>query len=87
MATKKDENVFVSPWNDSDLVLVVEDQKLHVHESFLTVLSPVFKAMLDGHFKEASEDKITLEGKDLTWMVLFLKCFIHRPCSKNQGHL
>ena len=41
--------------------------------SFLTVLSPVFKAMLDGHFKEASEDKITLEGKDLTSMVLFLK--------------
>ena len=73
MATKKDENVFVSPWNDSDMVLIVEDQELHVHKSFLTVLSPVFKAMLDGHFKEASEDKITLEGKDLTSMVLFLK--------------
>ena len=54
-------------------MLIVEDQELHVHKSFLTVLSPVFKAMLDGHFKEASEDKITLEGKDLTSMVLFLK--------------
>ena len=36
-------------------------------------LSCLFKAMLDGHFKEASEDKITLGGKDLTSMVLFLK--------------
>ena len=73
MATKIDENVFSSPWNDSDMVLVVEDQELHVHRSILTLLSPVFKAMLDGHFKEAGEDKITLEEKDLNSMVLFLK--------------
>ena len=73
MATKIDENVFASPWNDSDLVLVVEDQELHVHRLILTLLSPVFKAMLDGHFKEASEDKITLEGKSLDSMTLFLK--------------
>ena len=73
MATKTDENVFSSPWNDSDMVLVVEDQELHVHRLILTLLSPVFKAMLDGHFKEGSEDKITLEGKDLNSMVLFLK--------------
>ena len=73
MATKSDENVFASPWNDSDMVLVVEDQELHVHKSFLTVLSPVFKAMLDGHFKESSEDKINLEGKNLKSMVLFLQ--------------
>ena len=73
MATENDENVFASPWNDSDMVLIVEDQELHVHRLILTLLSPVFKAMLDGHFKEASEDKITLEGKDPKSMVLFLK--------------
>ena len=72
MATGNDENVFASPWNDSDMVLVVEEQELHVHRSILTLLSLVFKAMLDGHFKEASEDKITLEGKDLKLMILFL---------------
>ena len=70
---ENDQNEFSSPWNDSDLVLVVEDQELHVHRSILTLLSPVFKAMLDGHFKEASEEKITLEEKDLKSMVLFLK--------------
>ena len=73
MATGNDENVFASPWNDSDMVLVIEEQELHVHRLILTLLSPVFKAMLDGHFKEASENKITLEGKNLKSMVLFLK--------------
>ena len=73
MAKQDDQNVFSSPWNDSDMVLVVEDQELHVHRSILTLLSPVFKAMLDGHFKEASENKITLEGKNLKSIALFLK--------------
>ena len=73
MATKKEKNVFASPWNDSDMVLVVQDQKLHVHRSILTLLSPVFKAMLDGKFKEARKNKIALEGKELKSMVLFLK--------------
>ena len=73
MATGNDENVFASPWNDSDMVLVVEEQELHVHRLILTLLSPVFKAMLDGHFSEASEEKITLEGKNFKSMVLFLK--------------
>ena len=55
------------------MVLVVEDQELHVHKSILTLQSPVFKAMFDGHFREASEDKITLKEKDLQSMVQFLK--------------
>ena len=65
--------MFASPWNDSDMILVVQDQKLHVHRSILTLLSPVFKAMLDGNFREARKNKITLEGKELKSMVLFLK--------------
>ena len=73
MATGNDKNVFASPWNDSDLVLVVEDRELHVHRLILTLLSPVFKAMLDGNFSEARKNKITLEGKELESMVLFLK--------------
>ena len=72
MATKN-ENVFASPWSGSDTVLVVEDQELHVHKSFLTLQSPVFKAMFDGHFREASEDKITLKEKNVQSMVQFLK--------------
>ena len=73
MARNDEENVFSSPWNDSDMVLVVEDQELHVHKWILTLQSPVFKAMLDGHFKEASQDKITLKEKSFRPMLQFLK--------------
>ena len=73
MATENDENVFASPWNDSDMVLVVEDHELHVHKSILTLQSPVFKAMFDGRFQEASQDKITLKRKDPQSMIRFLK--------------
>ena len=70
---KKNNNVFASPWNDSDMVLVVEGQKLHVHKWILKSHSPVFKAMFDGHFQEARQNKVILEGKNLQSMVQFLK--------------
>ncbi|XP_028398540.1 uncharacterized protein LOC114522108 [Dendronephthya gigantea] len=73
MATQNVRNVFASPWNDSDTVLDVENQELHVHKWILISQSPVFKAMLDGHFKEANQDKITLKGKNVETMVQFLK--------------
>ncbi|XP_028398542.1 kelch-like protein 20 [Dendronephthya gigantea] len=72
-ATEKDQNVFSSPWDGSDIILVVEDQEFHVHKWILTSQSPVFKAMLDGRFMEASQDKITLKDKDLKVMEQFLK--------------
>ena len=73
MATKNDKNVFSSQWNDSDMVLVVEDQELHVHKWILKSQSPVFKAMFEGHFQEANQDKITLKEKKFESMVQFLK--------------
>ena len=73
MATKNDKNVFASQWNDSDMVLVVEDQELHVHKWILKSQSPVFKAMFEGHFQEANQDKITLKEKKFESMVQFLK--------------
>ena len=73
MATANDQNLFSSPWNDSDMVLVVQDQELHVHKWILKSHSPVFKAMFDGHFREASEDKITLKEKNFQSMVQFIK--------------
>ena len=73
MAKESDQNVFSSPWDNSDIVLVVQDQELHVHKWILTSQSPVFKAMLDGHFKEASQDKVILKDKDSGSMIQFLK--------------
>ncbi|XP_028398541.1 uncharacterized protein LOC114522110 [Dendronephthya gigantea] len=73
MAMENERNVFSSPWDDSDIILVVEDQELHVHKWILTSQSPVFKAMLDGRFMEASQDEIILNDKDPEVMVEFLK--------------
>ena len=73
MATETDQSVFTAPWNGSDIVLIVEDKELHVHKWILVTHSPVFKAMLEGHFKEANQDKITLKEKDIKKMVQFLK--------------
>lgn len=70
MATANDQNVFSSSWKDSDIVLVVEDQEIHVHKWILASQSPVFKAMFD---EECLLDKITLKDTDFMLMVQFLK--------------
>ena len=39
------DNPFHNPYCQSDVTLVVEDKKLHVHKSVLSLHSPVFGAM------------------------------------------
>ena len=56
-------NDFSAPWKFSDVVLVVEDQKFHVHRSTLAYWSPVFEKMFLSDFKEKSNDEIPLPGK------------------------
>ena len=60
------------------MVLVVEGKELYVHKWILTSQSPVFKAMLEGHFQEASQHKITLKEKKFNSMQMFLKLLY--PC-------
>ena len=54
---------FSEPWKLSDLVLVVEEQRFHVHRSTLAFWSPVFERMLTSDFKEKNSDEIPLPGK------------------------
>ena len=54
---------FSEPWKFSDVVLVVEDQRFHVHRSVLAFWSPVFDRMFMSEFKEKSNDEIPLPGK------------------------
>ena len=69
----KHENIFASPWKKSDIVLVVQGTEFHVHRCILTMQSPVFEAMFDGHFKEANQDRITLEDESSDDVLQFLK--------------
>ena len=64
---------FSEPWEDSDLVLVVEDKRFHVHRQILSLHSPVFKAMLKSQFKEATANEIPLPGKKANEILSFLK--------------
>ena len=57
---------FCEPWEESDLVLVVENKKFHVHRQILSLHSPVFKAMLNTQFKEATANEIPLQKRSQT---------------------
>ena len=54
---------FSEPWKFSDVVLVVERQKLHVHRGTLAIWSPVFDTMFTSAFKEKNSVEIPLPGK------------------------
>lgn len=65
---------YVEPWEDSDVILIVEDEKFHVHSNILSFASPVFKAMLSLDFKEGRDKVVNLPGKEKStvWAMLNL---------------
>ena len=73
--TDHEKHPFSEPWEDSDLILVVENEKFHVHRQILSIHSPVFKAMLNSQFKEATAKEIPLPGKKVNEVLDFLKLF------------
>ena len=70
---KKVTHCFSQPWEDSDVILVVENEKFHVHRLILSLNSPVFKAMFKSQFKEATTNEIPLPGKNASGVLDFLK--------------
>ena len=54
---------FAHPWLFNDVILVVEDQKFHVHRFALAMWSPVFEKMFTSEFKEKTMCEIPLPGK------------------------
>ena len=65
-------NPFSTPSCGSDLVLVVEDKKLHVHKTVLSLHSPVFRTMFTANFAEKDAKEIKLPGKKYDAMLQFL---------------
>ena len=66
---------FSEPWDDSDLILVVGEEKFHVHRQIMSIHSPVFKAMLKtvGHKEATTATAIPLPGKKADEFLDFLK--------------
>ena len=60
---KKDLVDFSQPWELSDVVLVVEESRFHVHRCILAIWSTVFSRMFQSEFKERATNKIPLPGK------------------------
>lgn len=54
---------FSEAWNESDTTVLVEEERLHVHKSILSMCSPVFRTMLSSDFKEKNLSEIQLPGK------------------------
>ena len=46
---------FTQPWKFSDVVLVVESERLHVHRAVLALCSPVFEKMFTSEFQDKEE--------------------------------
>ena len=54
---------FSQPWKLSDLVLVVEEERFHVHRALLAFWSPVFEKMFTSEFQEKDKSEVPLPGK------------------------
>ena len=65
-SVQEHEQDFSEPWEQSDVVLLVEGQKIHVHRLMLSMCSPVFSRMFSAEFKEKDADEIPLPGKKAT---------------------
>ncbi|XP_032235097.2 kelch-like protein 10 [Nematostella vectensis] len=76
----KVQHPFSEPWDESDVILVVEEQEFHVHKFILKMASPVFKAMFE-HVKDSKP--IQLPGKKFN-QVLDLMNHIY-PTSNNSS--
>ena len=54
---------FNQPWKLSDVILVVEEEKFHVHRAVLALSSPVFEKMFWSEFQEKDKKEVTLPDK------------------------
>ena len=54
---------FSKPWQFGDVVLVVEEERFHVHRNILGMWSEVFTTMFTSGFKEKTAREVPLPGK------------------------
>ena len=62
-ADEEDSLDFSQPWQFSDVVLVVEEDRFHVHRNILGMWSEVFTTMFTSQFREKTAEEVPLPGK------------------------
>ena len=88
-APKQTEQEFSKPWNQSDVVLLVEGQHFHVHRVILAMMSPVFSRMFSSDFKEKDADKIPLPQKkaaEIREMLMVIYPIFCKPVNDTNLH-
>ena len=77
---------FSEPWQFSDVVLVVEEQRFHVHRNILGMWSEVFTTMFTSQFKEKTAEEVPLPGKksaEIKEMLLVIYPTTAKPIDRN----
>ncbi|KAK3755836.1 hypothetical protein QZH41_013384, partial [Actinostola sp. cb2023] len=64
---------FSNSWKNSDTVLIIEGQNLHVHRVILEMASPVFQTMFSQRAEDAQGNEISFPGKKVVEFVDFLR--------------
>ncbi|KAJ7380459.1 hypothetical protein OS493_008920 [Desmophyllum pertusum] len=73
---------FSTPWDRSDVVLLVEEQQFHVHRLILEMSSPVFSRMFSADFKEKDAAEIPLPEKKAVEIQEMLLVIYPRFCKR-----
>ena len=63
MSNPADSLDFCQPWQFSNVVLVVEEDRFNVHRCILGMWSEVFTTMFTAQFKEKTAEEVPLPGK------------------------
>lgn len=69
---KTPDHRYAEVWDDSDIILLIENEEFHCHYAILRFNSPVFRAMFKGDFKEGAEKSVKLPGKEKEGFMTFL---------------
>ncbi|XP_001636833.2 proteoglycan 4 [Nematostella vectensis] len=76
---------FSQPWRMSDVVLLVEEQRMHVHQSILAMWSTVFEEMFN-ELRKKNSRALHLEGvkaHEMRELLLFIYPTISRPINED----
>ncbi|XP_041357432.1 BTB and MATH domain-containing protein 36-like [Gigantopelta aegis] len=65
---------FCKPSSHSDIILLVEENRVYCNKIILSCASPVFERMYLGGFIERKQQEISLPGKKYTDFLFFLEC-------------